>query len=643
MKNEIKGVSPADIRLTGGFWGNRTRLLSEEIIPYQWDTLNNRTEGVPLSHAVENFKIAAGESRGEPEGTIFQDSDVAKWIEAASYSLMNHPDAELEKTIDELIRLIGKSQHDNGYLNTFFTAKGIEQRWSDLVMGHEMYCAGHLMEAAVAYYQATGKKPFLDIMCRYADLIYREFGPEEDQIHSFDGHPEIELALYRLADASGESRYRDLADYFVNIRGSVKNFYKGIAAKEGMIPKSKWFRSDYYLAHKPVREMTEVTGHAVRAVYLYASMADQYRRTEDPVLLEALNCLWDNLVKKRVYITAGIGSQSHGERFTVDYDLPSDRGYTETCASIGLIFWAWRMSLINPDRQYADMIERALYNGSLSGISLDGKSYFYVNPLEINPETASYRQDLEHVETHRVGWFDCACCPTNIARLIGSVGQYAYSSTQDRIYLHQYLSSETVLKASDVPVTLKQQTEFPWNGSVSITVEPETAADFSIALRIPGWCRSYDLKLNGGAAQFSIENGYLILEREWKKGDLIELTLDMVVELIQADSSVSGCEGRAALVRGPLVYCLEEIDNGSRLNELIIKSQGNFEVLDGSMQPGPSKEIILEGYRESVRSGSLYSTFHKQKREPVSVKAVPYFQWGNRDEHKGLLVWFRVL
>ena len=322
MNNKHTGVDLKSVKLLAGLWEDRNRLLAHAIIPYQWDTLNNRTKDVPLSHAVENFRIAAREMEGVPEGTIFQDSDVAKWIEAAAYSLVFSPNEALENTIDELVRLIEKSQHSNGYVNTYYTAKGIEQRWTDLAMGHELYCAGHLMEASVAYYQVTGKRKLMDVMIRYADLITEEFGVEEGKLHAYDGHPEIELALYRLADASGDDRYKDLADYFMNIRGVPQKDGTGSIAKEGKKPKTRWLDSDYLIADKPIREMDTVTGHAVRAVYLYAGIADQYRRTREPELWETLKLLWDNLEQKRIYITGGIGSQSHGERFTVDYDLP---------------------------------------------------------------------------------------------------------------------------------------------------------------------------------------------------------------------------------------------------------------------------------------------------------------------------------
>ena len=644
MNYNLKDMQPQEIRLLEGFWKNRNQLLSDVIIPYQWDTLNNRTEGVPLSHAVENFRIAAKELEGNPCGTIFQDSDVAKWIEAAAYSLIIHPNSQLEGIIDELVRLITKSQHSNGYVNTFFTAKGIEQRWSDLEMGHELYCAGHLIEASVAYYQTTGKRTLMDVMIKYANLIAEEFGPEEGKIHAYDGHPEIEIALYRLAEASGDTRYMDLADYFMNIRGSVRNTYGSIAADGTGKTKSRWFESDYFLADKPIRSMTEVNGHAVRAMYLYAGMADQYRRTGEPELWKRLNALWNNLVQKRVYITGGIGSQSHGERFTTDYDLPPERGYTETCASIGMVFWAWRMSLIHPDSRYADMIEKEIYNGALSGIALDGKTYFYVNPLETHPKIAAFRQDLEHVLTHRAGWFDCACCPTNIARLIGSIGKYIYSFTDTQVYIHQYISSEAEFTIEGETISLQQNTEYPWNGRIQISLKMQHPKHFTLLLRQPVWCDDWTLTIHGHACdEWHLENGYLAIHRKWHSTDAITLNLEMPVKLFQADSRVQEYCGKAALLRGPLVYCLEEIDNGQQLQELLIDSNGNFKLEEGLIESFPSITVLLDGYRETVRADNLYVPMQQDKRTRVEVKAIPYFQWGNRAKDQEMRVWFRTV
>lgn len=644
MNNKHTGVDLKSVKLLAGLWEDRNRLLAHAIIPYQWDTLNNRTKDVPLSHAVENFRIAAREMEGEPEGTIFQDSDVAKWIEAAAYSLVFSPNEALENTIDELVRLIEKSQHSNGYVNTYYTAKGIEQRWTDLAMGHELYCAGHLMEASVAYYQVTGKRKLMDVMIRYADLITEEFGVEEGKLHAYDGHPEIELALYRLADASGDDRYKDLADYFMNIRGVPQKDGTGSIAKEGKKPKTRWLDSDYLIADKPIREMDTVTGHAVRAVYLYAGIADQYRRTREPELWETLKLLWDNLEQKRIYITGGIGSQSHGERFTVDYDLPPDRGYTETCASIGVVFWAWRMSLIDADSRYADMVEKEIYNGALSGISLDGKNYFYVNPLETKPQITAYRQDMEHVLTHRVGWFDCACCPTNIARLIGSIGSYLYSVSGTRLYVHQYIASEVDLMVEGSRFLLRQTTTYPWDGDIRFSLEMAEPQRFSLLLRKPGWCDGWEIRINGIKDDtYALEEGYIVLDRMWTTSDTVAVLFEMPVRVVQADSRVQAYCGKAALMRGPLVYCLEEFDNGPELQELLLDPQGSFELGKETIQSVSATCILFDGYRETISLDSLYAPMKERQRSKVRLKAIPYFQWGNRGKDEEMRVWLRSL
>jgi len=640
---ETKEISLENIKLDEGFWKSRTDMASESMIPYQWETINNRTPGAVLSHAVENFRIAAGESDGSPQGTIFQDSDIAKWIEAASYSLISHPDKKLEESIDELVRLVKKSQKPDGYVNTFFIAAGDEKRWTDLIQGHELYCAGHMIEAAVAYFKATGKRELLDVMCRYADYIDSVFGPEDGKMHTYDGHPEIELALFRLSEATGNEKYRKLSEHFINIRGSVKNFHVGVAAKEGMIPKSKWFYSDYYLAHKPVREMTQATGHAVRAVYLYSAMADMYRLNQDPELLNALRQLWESTVSRQMYITAALGSQSHGERFTIDYDLPNDTAYAETCASVGLVFWAWRMLRIDNHRQYADIIERSIYNSALSGISLDGMRYFYVNPLEVKPEIAINRFDHSHVMIHREKWMECSCCPTNIGRLITSIGGYISTCSDRDIWIHQYSSSTIQYSINRTDIEIAQTTDYPWNGTVNLEINPESTAEFGINLRIPEWCGSYSVKINDEPEPAELhENGYVTLNRTWNRGDHISLILEMEVRLIAANLNVREDRGKAAIVRGPLVYCVEEFDNGTNLHELIIDRNTSFKTVLSNDPMEHTVSLHFDGYREVASDSALYAPIESRRLQKCGIKAIPYFQWGNRKQDQEMLIWLRV-
>lgn len=640
----LKDMSPKNVLFTTGFWKSRIDMVTGKLIPYQWEALNNRIPDAPPSFAVENFRIAAGESEGKPKGTIFQDSDVAKWIETAACSLMIRSDPGLEQIIDELVRLIKKSQLSDGYVNTFFIAGDTEKRWTDMNMGHELYCAGHMMEAAVAYYEATGKREMLEIMCRYADHISEVFGPGEKQNHSYDGHPEIELALYRLAEATGEQKYARLADYFLSIRGSIEDFYTGKATQSGMRHDSRWFLNDYYLAHKPVEEMNQAEGHAVRAMYLYSAMTDMYLFRGGSKILKALKSIWRNTVDKKMYITGGLGSQSHGERFTIDYDLPADTGFFETCASVGLVFWARRMFSAIPHGEYADIIERALYNGALSGVSLNGTRYFYSNPLEVNPEVAAYRQDHEHIQTSRVPWMDCACCPTNIARLIESFGTYMASYTEKAVWIHHYAASGLDVHFEQTPVRIRQSTTYPWDGKISISLEMEGKRNFTLFLRIPDWCADFSLRINGELQIQPVKkNGYLGIRRTWQKGVQIKLNLAMPVRFIRSNSNVRDYAGKVAVQRGPIVYCAEEIDNGKGLQELVVDTAGTVTLDKDDSLMEDTRVIYLTGYRDKAEGDALYCEYEAEKDFlPCRIRTIPYFQWGNRADGQEMRVWLRV-
>ena len=390
MKEKTSGALPADlsaVKITGGFWSRLQELVRTQVIPYQWEALNDRIEGAAPSHCMENFKVAAGQREGSFGGCVFQDSDFAKWIEAVGYSLTIHPDPELEKTADEAIDLVCSAQQPDGYLNTYYIINGLEDRFTNLAHNHELYCLGHLMEGAIAYYQATGKDKLLNAVRRYADLVDSLFGAEEGKLQGYPGHEIIEMALVKLADVTGEERYLRLAKYFIDQRGQEPNYFREEIEKSG----KPWgwakspFGLQYYQAGKPVREQTAAEGHAVRAVYLYSGMADVARKTGDESLWNACRTLWDSIVRRRMYVTGSIGSAHYGESFTFDYDLPNDSVYGETCAAIGLVFFARRMLETEAKGEYADVMEQALYNGVISGMSLDGRSFFYVNPLEVLP------------------------------------------------------------------------------------------------------------------------------------------------------------------------------------------------------------------------------------------------------------------
>ena len=573
----IRGLALDEARITGGFWGRKMDMVASEMLPYQWLALNDGVKGAEPSYAVENFRIAAGEATGEFKGTIFQDSDVAKWIEAASYSLSHHPDPALEARVDEVIRLIAKAQRPDGYVNSYFIVARPGERWSDLTWNHELYCAGHLIEAAVAHNACSGKATLLDVARRYADCIDATFGAGKGKIRGVCGHPEIELALFRLHAATGEPRYRDLAIFFVEERGRDPSAFSGKSSELFGIPKNQWFEADYFLADAPAREQSAATGHAVRAAYFYSAMADEYAVTGDESLLRALRAIWDSAVSRRMYVTGGIGASAYGERFTADYDLPSDTAYAETCASIGLALWAARMTGIEGDSRYADVFERVVYNGALSGVSMDGTRYFYVNPLEVVPAVVACRKDHEHVKGSRVQWFGCSCCPPNIARLLASMASYLYGSSEGALWVHHYAESALETEVAGARVGLIQRTDYPWSGTIEILVDPsiddngQRELDFSLKLRIPGWCGSFSCSVNGVVAESaSVSMGYLTLRRTWRPGDRVELELEMKPRLLRADSRVPELAGRLAIQRGPLVYCAESVDNGGGLHSLLL-------------------------------------------------------------------------
>src|SRR5690606_29447942 len=420
----------------------------------------------------------------------------------------------------------------------------------------------HLIEAAVAYYRATGKDKFLNIMIKYADYIDTVFGPEEDKIKGYPGHQEIELALVKLYDVTGNKKYLNLSKFFIDERGKQPHYFD-IEKEKRNDTNPFWFNNNYayHQAHKPVREQKEAVGHAVRAVYMYTAMADLAAKTNDPELKKVCETLWENVTRKQMYITGGIGSMVFGEAFSFDYDLPNDLSYTETCASIALVFWANRMLDLDINSQYADIMELTLYNGTISGMDLDGKKFFYVNPLEVLPEASDKRGDKRHIKSVRQGWFGCACCPPNLARLIASIGHYIYSQKEREIFVHLYMGNDAKFELDGKEVLLTQHTNYPWDGHVAINVSTELQSDFTISLRVPGWARKAIVKINGQLIDHEslIKDGYIRLQRSWKKEDKIELILPMEVERIQANPLVRHNNGKVALQRGPVVYCLEEV------------------------------------------------------------------------------------
>ena len=649
MQTEPKAtaVPLKNVNIDDAFWSPYIRLVKDVVLPYQWDVLNDRVSDAEPSHAVKNFNIAAGNEEGDFYGFVFQDTDIAKWLETVAYSLVISPDPELERTADEMIDLIAKAQQPDGYLNNYYTIKAPGLRWNNLREAHELYTAGHFIEAAVAYYTATGKRKLLDVLIRLADYIDTTFGPEPEKLHGYPGHQEIELALVRLYHVTGEERYLRLSQYFLDERAK-EPFYFDL---ERQRPEFKVVFQDmkdlgrsYAQAHLPVREQSTAEGHSVRAVYMYSAMADVARETGDDDMLAACRRLWQNITTRRMYITGGIGSTSVGEAFTFDYDLPNDTMYTETCASVGLVMFAHRMLLIEEDRRYSDVMEQALYNNLLSGMSQDGTSYFYVNPLEVWPEASEKSPIKKHVKATRPKWYACACCPPNLSRLLTSLGQYIYTVRDNALFAHLYISGEAEIELNGQPIKLTQQTSYPWDETVTLSLNMEQDTEATIGFRIPGWCRSTTLSVNDEAIELNeraVQQGYAKITRLWKDGDSIELTFSMPVEIMQANPKVRADIGKVAIMRGPVVFCLEEIDNGDNLPAIALPQDAKLSASYDDELLGGTVVIKGEAMRidDSAWDDALYRPVD-ERLTPATITAIPYGLWGNRKPGE-MLVWLR--
>lgn len=621
------------------FWSEYIRLVRKVVVPYQWEALNDRVPEAAPSHAITNFKIAAGEAQGEFYGMVFQDSDVAKWLEAVAYLLETQSDPDLEQIADEVIEIITKAQQPDGYLNTYFTLKEPGNRWTNLAECHELYCAGHMIEAGVAYFQATGKRVLLDVVCRFADYIDTVFGNEPGKLQGYDGHQEIELALMKLYHATGEDKYLRLSSYFLEQRGAKPDFYEDQWEKRGKtthFPQlTMTFDHAYSQAHLPVREQDTAEGHAVRLVYMCTAMADLAAETGDPGLLDACRKLWSNIVNKRMYITGGIGSMEHGESFTMDYDLPGDTAYAETCASIGLIFFAQRMLRISPDSKVADVMERALYNTVVSGMSQDGKKFFYVNPLEVYPAAHGKNRIYDHVKPERQGWFGCACCPPNIARLLASLGDYVYTIQDGTVYVQLYIGSELNTEVNGRPIKLEQQSKYTSHGEVSFRIHTEQALRFTLALRMPDWCDQVEVTIGGERHEFKRgdQDGYIRLNRVWEPDEEIDVVFSMPVLRMKAHPLVRQTFGKVALQRGPFVYCLEEADNGAGLYQLKLPLNSTFEVKRDDLIHEGLNVIHVTGERWMATENwqeHLYRSDAHWIKKSTEMKFIPYFTWANR-------------
>lgn len=674
MKNQ-KQINQKSFIPGNGFIKNYQKLVKEVVIPYQYQVLNDSAQdNSEKSHVIQNFINAgnaiAGKGKGDGfYGMVFQDSDAAKWLEAVGFSLSLFPDKELEKTADALIDIIAAAQEKDGYLDTYFTLNednGKSRRWTNLLEGHELYCAGHMMEAACAYYESTGKKKLLDVMEKNAECIYKVFmeGSTFNK-EAYPGHPEVELALMKMYRLTGNKNCFELARHFIDVRGvDSKHFEKECSQRDWTVWGSDGKNPAYNQAHLPVREQKDAKGHAVRAVYLYTGMADLASSIEDADLLSACKTLWKSITQKQMYITGGIGSTNQGEAFSVDYDLPSDTAYCETCASIGLIFFASRLLEMEVNNEYSDIMERAFYNTVLGGMQLDGKRFFYVNPLEVVPGIAGEAQTHRHDLPQRPTWYACACCPPNVARLVSSFGKYAYGENADTAYCHLYAAGKIDFANG---IVLNCQTEYPYGYTVTYFVE-NAQKDSVIAIRIPGWSKkwsiekvsavsavsasSYDSSASVTSVSFtelSPKNGYAYIPVE--KGDKIILKLDSSPYFVYPSPKIPDLSGQVALCRGPFVYCAEGVDNGGDVLNLSFDVSKPVTEIDSSnvtafnsaapdgKKPVSEKYFALNvcGWREKILE-TLYTT-DKPEKTLENIRMVPYYTWGNRGINQ-MKIWF---
>lgn len=593
------------VQITDTFWSPRLETNRKVTVPHLFEMCRR-------TGRLKNFELAGQRARKGYAGLLFNDSDVYKALEAAAFVLATHPDDPMAKPVDDAIALIAQAQMPDGYLNSYYQINAPDRRWTNLRDHHELYCAGHLIEAAVAHAQATGKRTLLDVAVKFADHIDRIFGDAPGKRMGYPGHPELELALIKLWRATGEKRYFDLARFFVEKRGS--QFF----AQEHNTPLDR-YDGKYWQDDKPLCEQTEIVGHAVRAAYLLSAATEIVAETGDEKLRKALERIWRNATTKRMFITGGIGTSASNEGFTTDYDLPTRTAYQETCASIANVLWNHRMNLLTGDSRYADVVERALYNGVLAGISLSGDRFFYVNPLD----SAGHH--------HRQEWFGCACCPPNISRLLGSLGGYLYATSDNAVWVNLYVDSTAQGEVQGQKFALRVETKYPWDGAVKVTPRLKSPRQFELRLRVPGWCKQPTVKINGrGVRQPTVERGYLVLSRMWKPGDAVELTLPMPVMKMQAHPNVKETVGHVALQRGPMVYCFEACDNAAPLRQVAVPLEASFapkwrrDLLGGVM--------VLEGQGVVAEEADWTNVLYQEAIPPRAVKlrAVPYYAWDNR-------------
>lgn len=610
----INPVPFTSVKVTDNFWGQRLQASREVTIPLAFSKCEEtgRYENfVKAAHPNDTYKV---------EGFSFDDTDVYKTIEGASYSLQTYPDKKLQKYIDSVLVIVAGAQEPDGYLYTARTMNpkhphnwAGKERWVAVEnLSHEFYNLGHMIEGAVAHYQATGKRNFLDIAIKYADCVCREIGNGPQQKKYVPGHQIAEMALVKLYMVTGDKKYLDQAKFFLDTRGYTSR------------------KDAYSQAHKPVVEQDEAVGHAVRAVYMYSGMADVAAITGDSSYIKAIDKIWDNIVSKKIYITGGIGARHAGEAFGNNYELPNQSAYCETCAAIGNVYMNYRLFLLHGDAKYFDVLERTLYNGLISGVSLDGGSFFYPNPLSSNGKYS------------RKPWFGCACCPSNVSRFIPSLPGYVYAVKNDQVYVNLYLSNKAELKVDKKKILLEQETGYPWNGDIRLKIT-QGNQDFTMKLRIPGWVRgnvlpsdlysyadnqkpAYQVSVNGQTVESDVNDGYLSIARKWKKGDVVEVHFDMIPRIVKANPKVEADHGRVAVERGPIVYCAEWPDNRFNVHSILLNQHPQFKVTD--------KPELLYGIRQITTDAQAlsYDKAGKLVTKDVELTLIPYYAWAHRGE-----------
>ena len=611
----------ADVTITSPFWRERLETVLARTIPSQHAKLKEIgiLESLKLPKPVPPLTIPR--NRHNFTMQVFWDSDVGKWIEAASYALAHRRDPAIEVKIDAIVDDLEKAQSPDGYLNCWYNEREPENRWTNLRDNHELYNAGHLLEGAVAYFRATGKRRLLDVMERYMDHIAATFGPEQGQKRGYPGHQEIELALVKLYRLTGDKRRLALASYFIDERGRQPHYFTLEALARGEDPADFWAKTyEYNQSHIPVREQTKMVGHAVRGMYMASAMADLAFELRDESLKRACEALWRDVTTAQMYVTGGLGPDEANEGFTVPYDLPNETAYAETCASVALAFWAQRMLHLDLDGRYADVMELALYNGALTGLSREGTDYFYANPLESRGQHRRWQ------------WHPCPCCAMNVSRLVASVAGYALSKSATGIAFHLYGGFETVTTIDGVLVALREKSDYPWAGDVEIAIDPERPTAFDLKLRVPGWARGATATVNGEPIALSGLHGYATIHRTWSKGDVVVLHLPMPAERLYAHPSVRMDVGRVALRRGPLIYCVEEADNpGGSVQSLTLpraadlRAEWRAELFSGVMTlTGTAKRLVPHD-----GESALYSTVPPSAQESELI-ALPYHLWANR-------------